>query len=458
MILHKLVLVEDEPDVCRQSVAHFLTPEFGFDCRRKEWKSIVPPAMPSLEAELVVLANSSDRELAVNLFNWLREHPLAAPTIAVFPPDSPSEFLHAAAEAVDDFVLAPVRSEEFRYRVTRMLGSRSGGEDSCRDLHDLKQKLGLAQFIGEDAAFARVIHSIPGIAASSAPVLLLGETGTGKELCAHAVHSLSPRHAGPFVPVECGAIPENLFENELFGHVRGAFTDAHTAQTGLVAMAEGGTLFLDEVDSLPLAAQAKLLRLVQEGTYRQLGAQKFACADIRLVAASNRDLEASVRAGEFRADLYFRLNVLPLHLPPLRERHRDIAVLARHFLRTLNTATQLEKRLSPGALRTLESYAWPGNVRELHNVMQRAAAFCGDSAILPCHLGLPIATSADASCDGGFRLERSRAVAKFEKTYLEGILSRHGGNVSRAANAAGKDRRVFGRLMRKYGIDRRRFQ
>jgi len=458
MTLHRLVLVENEPDLSPQSVAHFLTPELGFDCRRKAWKSVAPPALASLEAELVVFAEPADQQLAMNLFHWLREHPIAAPTMAVFPSDARIDFFHAAAQAVDDFVLAPVRGEEFRYRVTRMLGSQSEEEDGCPGLHDLKQKLGLAQFIGEDAAFARVIQSLPGIAASSAPVLLLGETGTGKELCAHAIHSLSPRHRGPFVPVECGAIPDNLFENELFGHVRGAFTDAHKEQTGLVAMAEGGTLFLDEVDSLPLAAQAKLLRLVQEGTYRQLGAQTFTCADIRLVAASNRDLEACVQTGEFRADLYFRLNVLPLRLPPLRERPHDIAVLAKHFLQVLNPPTHRDKKLSPSALRALESYEWPGNVRELHNVMHRAAAFSGDSAILPCHLGLPTPAGEAVSCDAGFRLARSRAVEKFEKTYLEEILSKHGGNVSRAACAAGKERRVFSRLMKKYGIDRRRFQ
>lgn len=457
-MLRRLLLVEDEPEVCRHSVEHILTPELGFDCRRKSWESIDPPSAPFLEADLVVLADSANPDLPLNLFNWLREHPVMAPMMAVFQPDATIEFLRVATEIVDDFVFAPVRGKEFCYRVSRMLGCKSGRNVEYPGLHDLKQKLGLAQLIGEDAVFAQVIQAIPGIAASSAPVLLLGETGTGKELCAHAIHSLSPRHAGPFVPIECGAVPENLFENELFGHVRGAFTDAHAVQAGLVAMAEGGTMFLDEVDSLALAAQSKLLRLIQEGTYRPLGSQKFVRADIRLIAASNRDLEACVRAGQFRADLYFRLNVLPLRLPPLRERPRDIAVLAKHFLRTLNSATKREKRLSPSAMRSLESYDWPGNVRELNNVIHRATAFSPDSSIMPCHLGLPNAASEETSCDTGFRSARSRAVEMFEKTYLEGILRKHGGNVSRAANAAGKDRRVFGRMMKKYGIDRRLFQ
>jgi len=316
----------------------------------------------------------------------------------------------------------------------------------------------LTQFVGQDAAFARVIRNIPDVAASSAPVLLLGETGTGKELCAQAIHSLSTRHPGPFIPVECGAIPENLAENELFGHVRGAFTDAHKDQKGLVAMADGGTLFLDEIDSLSLAVQAKLLRFIQEGTYRCLGSQTFCRSNVRLIAASNRDLEKCVREGQLRADLYFRLNVLRLHLPPLRERRGDIATLAQHFLHTLAPPSgRSPQKISVAALRLLEAHAWPGNVRELYNIIQRAVAFCHESQILPSHLGLS-SIPMDTQEGADFREARSRAIKNFEKTYVQEMLRKNNGNVTRSALAAGKDRRVFGRLMKAYKINRHDYE
>jgi len=287
--------------------------------------------------------------------------------------------------------------------------------------------------------------------------LLLGETGTGKELCAQAIHGLSLRHAGPFIPVECGAIPENLVENELFGHVRGAFTDAHCDQKGLAAMADGGTLFLDEIDSLPLAAQAKLLRFIQEGTYRPLGSQKFVRADLRLIAAANRDLDKCVRDGQFRSDLFFRLNVLHLRLPSLRDRRGDIATLTRHFLKALLPSAAPEKKISLAAMRRLEAYEWPGNVRELYNTIQRSLAFSQDSPILPVHLGLPGVPPVENE-RGGFKRARAQVIEGFEKSYLEEMLRNNGGNVTRAAAAAGKDRRVFGRLMKRYNIDRRAYQ
>jgi DNA-binding NtrC family response regulator len=279
-------------------------------------------------------------------------------------------------------------------------------------------------------------------------------------MCAQAVHALSPRHDGPFIPVECGAIPENLVENELFGHIRGAFTDAHTDQKGLAAMADGGTLFLDEIDSLPIGAQAKLLRFIQEGMYRPLGSQKFVRADIRLVAASNRDLESCVSKGLFRADLYFRLNVLPLRLPALRDRRGDIAVLASYFLREFARAEgQAAKKLLPAALRLLQSHEWPGNVRELHNIMRRAFTFSSTASISPAQLGMgPPSPDNQPGGNAEFHLARSRVIENFEKHYLEEMLRKSGGNVTQAAIAAGKDRRVFGRLMKKYEIDHRTFK
>ncbi len=452
-MLHHVLLIDDDPVIEQGSLRHYLTRERGFECRREIWDAFVPQRLFQPGLELVVVVTPPELEAPLRLFAWLRGRPMHTPTLAVLRRDSSDELLRSVSQTVDDFVFRPVCEEELRCRVARILGSRPEEELSIRQR--LRQELGLAQLVGDHPEFVRVIEMIPRIAASSAPVLLRGETGTGKELCAHAIHSLSSRHAGPFVPVECSAIPDSLVENELFGHARGAFTDAHSDQKGLAAMADGGTLFLDEIDSLPLPAQAKLLRFIQEGTYRPLGSQAFVRADLRLIAATNRDLEKCMREGQFRSDLYFRLNVLPVHLPALRERRADIPVLAKFFLSSLAASLgQPERKFSPAALRWLQAYDWPGNIRELYNIVHRAVAFSADSPILPLHLGLP-ASPADIEPEtGDFRQAKSRVIENFERAYLEEMLRKHNGNVTRAAREAGKDRRVFGRLMKRYEIRR----
>jgi DNA-binding NtrC family response regulator len=351
-------------------------------------------------------------------------------------------------------------------------------------LDKLNREVALAKLVGHDRAFLAVVRRIPIIAAASHPVLILGETGTGKELCARALHHLSRRRRSQFIPVDCGALPDHLLENELFGHIRGAFTDAYRDQRGLVGMAKGGTLFLDEIDTLSHAAQGKLLRLLQEDSYKPLGADQFERADVRIVAATNAPLEHLVAAKTFRADLYFRLNVLSLEMPPLRHRRSDIPKLALHFVQhACAEAGVPAKRLAPDAMAVLAQASWPGNVRELQNVLQRAVVLAEDSpAILPEHVsmadeallqaGAPrqaAASTSDPPPDevdateaaggavekGGFRAARARAVASFERSYVANLLREHHGNVTQSAREAQTDRRAFGRLMKRYRIDRR---
>ncbi|HSS99404.1 MAG TPA: sigma-54 dependent transcriptional regulator [Terriglobales bacterium] len=286
-------------------------------------------------------------------------------------------------------------------------------------------------------------------------MLITGETGTGKELFAHAVHSLSRRKNGPFIPVDCSALPEHLAESELFGHCRGAFTDAHSDRKGLAAMAEGGTLFLDEIDSLSATTQAKLLRFLQEGTYRALGTDRFVRANVRVLAASNRNMEECVREGKFRSDLYFRVNILRLQLPSLRERRADIPLLANYFLEHHNLGSgQPRKIFSPAALRNLQSYSWPGNVRELFNTVERAAVCCTGRLIAPAHISFayPSVQSTNVAVDGNFRHAKQCMIERFEQNYIEELLAKHGGNITHAAQEACKDRRAFGKLAKKYGI------
>jgi two-component system response regulator GlrR len=265
---------------------------------------------------------------------------------------------------------------------------------------------------------------------------------------------LSQRQHGPFIPVDCGAVPENLAESELFGHVRGAFTDAHRDHSGLTSLAKGGTLFLDEIDALSTAMQGKLLRLIQEGSYRPLGSERFARANVRVVAASNCNLESMVSAKQFRSDLYFRLNVLRLALPPLRERRSDIQLLAEYFLEQLAREDGSLKLLSPGALRKLEAYDWPGNVRELFNVLQRAVVLSAGTQILPEHILLiGLDDAGDEAPATTFRAARSQAIEAFERHYIGDMLRKHEGNITHAARDASHDRRGFGRLAKKYHLD-----
>jgi DNA-binding NtrC family response regulator len=302
-----------------------------------------------------------------------------------------------------------------------------------------------------------VTAKIPVIASSDVSVHISGETGTGKELCARAIHYLSPRADKPFLPVNCGAIPVDLVENELFGHVRGAFTGATLSHGGLIHEANGGTLLLDEIDCLPLSAQVKLLRFVQEKEYRQLGSAKVRQADVRIIAATNTDLARAVRDGAFREDLFYRLSIVHLGLPPLRERPEDIPLLARHFL--AECAEELGKQatdFTPAAMRSLTGYSWPGNVRELENVVKRAVIFSQGAEINVDALDLPGA--APSAPPESFRREKTKAIEEFEKRYMQRLLQECQGNITRAAKAAQKNRRAFWELIRKYHIDVQQFR
>ena len=336
---------------------------------------------------------------------------------------------------------------------------------SLRDRHTA------ARLVGDAPRFRKAIERLPAIARNNGTVVISGETGTGKELVARAVHYLGPRAAHPFVPLNCGALPDTLLEDELFGHERGAFTDARDRRAGLLSQAERGTLFLDEVDSLTPRAQVALLRVLQEGTYRALGGEREHAADVRFVAATNAPLLELVCAGRFRRDLYYRLCVLTINLPPLRDREEDILRLARHFLAKHHRGPA-PLALADDAERALLAYSWPGNVRELENVIQRAAALTTTAQVTADDLALtpeaPRAADETAlehaapPCDPCAPLppfnEAKRAVVEaFERGYLERLMRAHRGNVSRAALSARKERRDFGRLLKKHQLDPREF-
>ncbi len=314
-------------------------------------------------------------------------------------------------------------------------------------------------FLGESPAMQQVYSVIDRVAGSAVDVLVTGETGTGKELVARAIHRRSRRSVGPFVPVDCGAIPDALIESELFGHERGAFTGADTRRMGLVEFADGGTLFLDEVGELPLPLQAKLLRVLQERRVRRVGARQENAVDVRVVAATSRNIDQMVDRGEFRRDLFYRINVVRIDLPPLRARGDDIGLLAESFA---NRAAQEMGRsfggLSTDVYQVLRSYHWPGNVRELQNVVRRAIAMSRSTTAgvddLPDDLVAAAGKQGGVESGAvGFFAQRAEHVARFEKQFLTDLLTRHLGDVTAAAREARLPRGTLYRLMKSHGLD-----
>lgn len=355
----------------------------------------------------------------------------------------------------DDFLVCPYQESEFLLRIKRLLNGKLHAVNLAEETAENPREL----LVGESPAFLQVIRKVGLLAQSKAPVVISGETGSGKELLARAIHYQSARKSKPFIPVNCGALPDDLFENELFGHFKGAYTSASSNEKGLIAEAEGGTLLLDEVDALSPSAQIKLLRFLQSGEYRPLGASRPMIGDVRTIAATNRDLGRCVELKLFREDLHYRLNVLSLSIPALRDRGNDILELATHFLSVYaREHGRLTPQLSDDARQRLLNYSWPGNVRELEGVIQRAIVLRDAAVLTADDLELSEGAERAESPEELFRLRKSLAIGQFERDFLARMLAVHNGNISRAAKAAGKDRRSFQRLVSKHGLDRKSFQ
>jgi DNA-binding NtrC family response regulator len=335
-----------------------------------------------------------------------------------------------------------------------IIGQLEGGRlDEAEELEELGGLISMSR------PMVDLLAPLQLIADSDAPVLVTGETGTGKELLMRAIHSLSQRANSSFVPINCGALPDSLLEAELFGHERGSFTGADTRRVGLLKEADGGTVCLDEVDELTPRGQVALLRVLQDKRFRPIGATREQVTNVRFVAATNASLHDLVCTGRFRADLYYRLCVFSLHLPPLRDRREDILPLAEHFLRKHPTVSDMMPRLTPEARLALVAYAWPGNVRELENVMLRATQLSLNGNIGVEALGIPPAPTGLAKdpIDESFTTLKRRTIEMFEHDYLTRLMRDHCGNISEAARAAGKDRRDLRRLLQKYRISRTSF-
>jgi DNA-binding NtrC family response regulator len=357
----------------------------------------------------------------------------------------------------DDFSYCPFHQEELVNRVRILLqmfaGSAMDNQSLCA-----KEILHFGALVGTSEKFLAAIRAIPPMAESDATILMSGQTGTGKELFSRAIHYQSRRQRHPFIPVNCAALPDHLFENELFGHVKGAYTDATSAEKGLIAEAEGGTLVLDEIDALSLVAQAKLLRFLQDREYRPVGSARSVRADVRVIASTNADLLQRVEASQFREDLYYRLNSLSLPLPALRERMEDVVPLTAHILdRFAKENGRPVAVLTPSAMDKLMDYTWPGNVRELESIMTRALTFSRAPILKAEDIQLPSVPAGEPAGARSLREAKIMTVENFERRYLATLLIQHQGNVTHAARAAGKERRAFQRLLRRHHLDRQSF-
>jgi two-component system, NtrC family, response regulator GlrR len=451
-VIRLAIVCAPDTNALADSIEELLAEAKGFKFSRLEYHAKsglkTPPAgFGNPDVVMATLGAFQEAETGLFLASLQRAFPHRSVLVTTTDPDT-FDFFRVLEMGASDFLLPPLRRSELLARLMRL-----SGVTRCSDAltQKLKEDIGLKHIIGESPAFLDKVWCVPRFARCDAPVLISGESGTGKEIFARAIHYLSPREERPFLPVNCGALPENLVESEIFGHKRGAFTGAASDQGGLIREAEGGTLFLDEIDCLTPQAQVKLLRFLQDGEYRSVGSHQILRANIRVIAAGNADFSRLVREGKFREDLFYRLNVLALALPALRERPGDILLLAQDFLEKQAAITETPpKNLSLAALNRLLSHSWPGNVRELQNVLFRAVALCEGDSIEVSDLDLP--EEGFSAEDQSFRTMKSRVVWRFEHDFLATVLRTHEGNITHAAFAVKKNRRAFWELLRKHNL------
>jgi DNA-binding NtrC family response regulator len=362
-----------------------------------------------------------------------------------------------------DYIPKPFTPDEVSIVVKKALEKRDLLLENIYFRRELQGKYGFHNIIGKSRKMLEIYRTIAKVAMTDSTVLIYGQSGTGKELIARAIHFNSPRREKQFVPVDCAVLSENLLESELFGHVKGSFTGAISTKPGLFEVADGGTVFLDEVGNISLSIQAKLLRVLQEGEFTPVGGTKAKKVDIRLIAATNKELEKMIKEGNFREDLYYRLNIVPIYLPPLKERQEDISMLAMHFLKEYADETgKRVKTFTPEAIEKLMIYTWPGNVRELENVIERTVVMIDDEMVRPEHIILPgqkekeslgdyVPITSEELKEVKKKL-REKVVEDIERTFVLNALERHNWNVTRAAEEVGMLRTNFQALMKKYNL------
>lgn len=459
----RVLIVDDDPslqDAYRGALETKVPCDLAFD-------STAAAAQDRLKSEafdaLVVAIHPPDLD-GIALLRATRETDSNLPVVMVT--DSPTVESAAASLRLGagDYLTKPFAADDLAASVKHVLQARRLGQEHELLRRQVERPYSFDDIIGTCPPMRKVFETIAQVADSDVDVLVVGETGTGKELVARAIHRRSRRAKKPFVPVDCGAIPENLLESEFFGHERGAFTGADSRTIGLLEFADEGTFFLDELAELPLLLQAKLLRVLQERKIRRVGGREEIDVNVRVVAATGRDLQTMIAQERFRKDLYYRINVVRIDLPPLRDRGDDIGLLAEYF--SARYSREMGKALAsitPEAYQVLKQYSWPGNVRELQNVIRRAIALSSDPRIglddLPDALVVEAGQSGQASGQSrGYFQIRDEHQAKFERQYLMDLLTRHQGEVRTAAEEAQLPRGTLYRLMKNHNLDGGKFR
>jgi DNA-binding NtrC family response regulator len=453
MTAPRVLIVEDEPGI-RLALSGLLRRE-GYE---------VAQANDGREAEELLRGGAYDLVLTdlalgsgpsgMDVLRCAREAAPDCPVVMITAHGNEKIAVEAMRLGAEDYVPKPFDNDEIRLVVRRALERTQLARENRLLRERIERDYALGGIVGGGPAMRRVFEALRKVAPTDLTVLVRGESGTGKELVAQALHELSPRHERPFVAVNCAAIARELVESELFGHERGAFTGADARRAGRFEAANGGTLFLDEIGDMAPATQAKVLRVLQEKRFERLGGTAPIDVDVRIVAATHRNLEAEVAAGRFREDLYYRLRVVEIALPPLRERREDLPALAQRVLAQLaERHGRAPKALTPAALAALARHAWPGNVRELRNALERAAVMCEGEAIDAGDLELDAATAAPTDDPSlSFGEAKRRSTEEFERAYLLRALRAHGGNVSRTAEAIGMVRQSLQQKMRELGL------
>jgi len=443
----RILLVDDDPEAL-DALALSLG-SAGFDVERHTTLPSAADALASGEHALLVTDLDLDGASGLDLVARAKELRPELPVLIVTGHATVGSAIEAMRAGVWDYLTKPVSPDELEVHARRAIEHTRLARE-VRALRRVAADQDDFDLLGASDAVVELRGLVQRVAATDVGVLLLGESGSGKEVVAQAIHKQSARAAGPFVPVNCAALPETLFESELFGHVKGAFTDARKARRGLFLEANGGTLFLDEIGEMPLSLQPKLLRALQERVVRPVGGDEAVPFDTRVIAATNRDLVEAIGAGAFREDLYYRLNVVQLDLPPLRARGSDVLVLAQTFLeRFAERHKQPVRALSPGAAEQLLRYRWPGNVRELMNAIERAVALARGDLIEVDDLPERVRDAEETRLEiAAAHVEDLVSLAELERRYITRVLEATGGNKTQAARILGIDRKTLFRKLK----------
>jgi DNA-binding NtrC family response regulator len=448
------VLVAEDDRVARDLLCEILRGE-GFEVEAVDDGAGAVERAVAGRYDLVVSDVRMERSGGLDVLKAFTDRAPGTPVILITAFGDVTGAMEAIQRGAYDYVSKPFNVEELKLTVGRALERRRLVAEQKTVPSDARTNL--QDIVGKTPVMLEVYKLVARVAASTATVLVHGESGTGKELVARAIHTHSPRAGSAFVPVNCTALTESLLESELFGHAKGAFTGAIAAKSGLFEMANGGTLFLDEIGDMGPKMQAQLLRTLQDGEVRPVGGTESKRVDVRLVCATNKDLDEEVKAGRFREDLYFRINVVTVRLPPLRERREDIAMLVAHFLTKLALRERRQPAaMSPEALKLLSSYGWPGNVRELENAIERAVAVAKGNVILPSDLPPEVGGGPEPGAggeSGGLLGEVGNrpTLAELERRYIQLVLGEVGGNKKKAAEKLGIDRRTLYRALERGG-------